>query len=81
MHSQPFAATHIMQTKQDHREEPVLLRALKIMLHAKLRLSVCVCVLASKKDMHVEGRRGNLGLLSAETISHAFGCIEFLFFI
>jgi hypothetical protein len=42
MHSQPFAAVPIpMQTKQDPRE-PVLLMALKIMLHDKTGLSVII---------------------------------------
>jgi hypothetical protein len=42
-----------MQTKQDPRE-PVLLMALKIILHAKLCLSVIIlliCVCAFRKDM------------------------------
>ena len=48
-----------MQTKQDPRE-PVLLMALNIMLHAKLR------VLASRKNMH-----GTV-LLTAEGASKAY---------
>ena len=46
IHSQSFTATY-MQTKQDPRE-PVLLMAVKIILHAKLCLLmsiflICVC--------------------------------------
>ena len=72
-----------MQTKQDPRE-PFLLMALKIMLHAKLCLSVIILylrVLASRKDMHCldEGRGGKSCLLSALTMPHAFGCTGFLF--
>ena len=40
LHSQSFAATYI-HAKQDHRE-PVLLMALKIMLHATLCPSVII---------------------------------------
>jgi len=49
LHSQPFAAANSMQKKQVPRE-PVLLMALKIILHAKLCLSY-LRVLASRKDM------------------------------
>jgi len=59
-----------MQTKQDPRE-PVLLMALKIILHAKLCLSVIIflfaCVGIQKRiagHFLVEGRGGKLGLLS-----------------
>jgi hypothetical protein len=58
-----------MQTEQDPRE-PVLLMALKIMLHAKLCLSViifliCVCV-GIQQEGHaehclVESRGGKIG--------------------
>jgi len=58
-----------MQKKQDPRE-PVLLMALKIMLHAKLCLLMIrfACVGIQKGyagHCLVEGRGGKLGLLSA----------------
>jgi len=62
-----------MQTKQDHRE-PVLLMAMKIMLHAELCLSViifliCVCWHPERIYMAlyclVEGTGVKSGLLSA----------------
>ena len=70
-----------MQTKHNLKE-PVLLRALKIMLQAKLCLSVIVCVGIQKRyagHCLVQGRGGKLGLLSALTTPHAFGCTGFLF--
>jgi len=57
-----------MQTKQDPRE-PVLLMALKIMLHAKSCFSVTIFLVGIQKGYagHClgEGRGGKLGLLSA----------------
>jgi len=71
-YSQPFVLPTSMQTKQDPKE-PVLLMALKIMLYAKLCLSVVIflimCVAIQKGyagHYQVEGRGGKfLGLLSA----------------
>jgi len=59
-----------MQTTQDPRE-PVLLMALKSILHAKLCLSliillICVCLHPERicKALSSEGREGKLGLSS-----------------
>jgi hypothetical protein len=74
LHSQPFVAAKSMQKKQDHRE-PALLMVLKIILHAKLCLSVIIFVICvywhperTCKALSSRGQRGQIRLI--ECLNH-----------